>query len=381
MRVTQNMMSSSMILHLQRQNEKLFDIQQQIATQKRINKPSDDPGGLGRVLEYRTMQAVMEQYRQNIGQGRFVIETNELTLGLIDELMRLAREIAQTYGGANTSQEERQMAAVQVNDLYDQVVDLINSKTGSDYLFSGHLTDTPPYGHVVDISGGVPADIDFGLSAVATNVTIEIIDDTGTVVRTITPAGGGTDGINSLAWDGNDDLGVALADGQYTFTITASDAVGDPVRDYFTYNGDDGQLPIIIGENTEVYLDMDARNYLAPPAGIDVFEVLQDMVAGLENSDAQAGSVQVATAVEQLDQGLVQLSAKRTEYAPKLSRLEHAENHWHRLGANIEVSVAKIESADTTEAAVLLNSLQLAYEATLATAARIIQPGILNFLK
>lgn len=381
MRVTQNMMSSSMILHLQRQNEKLFDIQQQIATQKRINKPSDDPGGLGRVLEYRTMQAVMEQYRQNIGQGRFVIETNELTLGLIDELMRLAREIAQTYGGANTSQEERQMAAVQVNDLYDQVVDLINSKTGSDYLFSGHLTDTPPYGHVVDISAGVPADIDFGLSAVATNVTIEIIDDTGTVVRTITPAGGGADGINSLAWDGNDDLGVALADGQYTFTITASDAVGDPVRDYFTYNGDDGQLPIIIGENTEVYLDMDARNYLAPPAGIDVFEVLQDMVAGLENSDAQAGSIQVATAVEQLDQGLVQLSAKRTEYAPKLSRLEHAENHWHRLGANIEVSVAKIESADTTEAAVLLNSLQLAYEATLATAARIIQPGILNFLK
>jgi flagellar hook-associated protein 3 FlgL len=381
MRVTQNMMSNSMILHLQRQNEKLFDIQQQIATQKRINKPSDDPGGLNRVLEYRTMQAVMEQYQQNIEHGRTVVETNELTLGLIDELMGLARGIAQTYGGADSTPEQRQMAADQVNDLYDQVVDLINSKTGSDYLFSGHLTDTPPYGHVVDISAGVPADIAFGLTADATNVTIEILDDTGTVVRTITPAGGGTDGINSVAWDGNDDLGVALADGQYTFTITASDAVGDPVRDYFTYNGDDGQLPIIIGENTEVYLDMDARNYLAPPAGIDVFEVLQDMVAGLENSDPDAGSVQVATAVEQLDQGFVQLSAKRTEYAPKLSRLEHAENHWQRLGTNIEVTIGKIEGADTTEAAVLLNSLQLAYEATLATAARIIQPGILNFLK
>jgi flagellar hook-associated protein 3 FlgL len=375
------MMSNSMILHLQRQNERLFDIQQQIATQKRINKPSDDPGGLNRVLEYRSMQAVMEQYQQNIDQGRFVVETNELTLGLIDELMGLGREIAQTYGGAETSPEERQMAALQVNDLYDQIVDLINSKTGSDYLFSGHQTDTPPYGHVVDISGGVSADIAFGLTADATNVTIEIIDATGTVVRTVTPGGGGTDGINSVAWDGNDDLGVALADGQYTFTITASDAVGDPVRDYFTYNGDDGQLPIIIGENTEVYLDMDARNYLAPPTGIDVFEVLQDMVAGLENSDAQIGSVQVATAVEQLDQGFVQLSTKRTEYGPKLSRLEHAESHWQRLGANIEMTIGKIERADTTEAAVLLNSLQLAYETTLATAARIIQPGILNFLK
>jgi flagellin-like hook-associated protein FlgL len=45
------------------------------------------------------------------------------------------------------------------------------------------------------------------------------------------------------------------------------------------------------------------------------------------------------------------------------------------------MSVGKIENADMTKAAVLLNSLQLAYETTLATAARINQPGILNFLK
>jgi flagellar hook-associated protein 3 FlgL len=381
MRVTQNMMSSSMIVHLQRQNEKLFEIQQQIATQKRINKPSDDPGGLNRVLEYRTMQAVMEQYQRNIEQGRAVVETNELTLGLIDELMGMAREIAQTYGGSDTSPEERQMAACQVNDLYDQIVDLINSKTGSDYLFSGHKTDTPPYAHVVEISGSVPVTIDFGLTAVATGVTIDIRDDTGTVVRTLTPAGPWVDGDNSTSWDGNDDFGAAVGDGQYTFTITATDAIGDPILDYYTYNGDDGQLPIIIGENTEVYLDMDARNYLAPSTGVDVIEVLRDMVAGLENPDPDAGSVQVATAIEKLDEGFVQLNAKRTEYAPKLSRLELAENHWNRLSANIEVTMGKIEGTDTTEAAVLLNSLQLAYETTLATAARLVQPGLLNFLK
>jgi flagellar hook-associated protein 3 FlgL len=381
MRVTQNMMSNSMILHLQRQNEKLFEIQQQIATQKRINKPSDDPGGLGRVLEYRSMQAVMEQYQQNIDRGRAVIETYELTFDFIDELMAMTRAVAQTYGGSEASQEERQLAAVQVSDLSDQIVEMINSKTGSDYLFSGHLSDTPPYGHVVDISGGVPANIDFGLIADATNLTVEISDATGTVVRSVTPGGGGSDGINSVVWDGNDDLGAALADGRYTFTITAGDAVGDPVRDYFTYNGDAGQMPIIIGENIEVNIDKDARNYLAPSTGVDVIEVLQDIIAGLEDSDTQAGEAQVKTAVAQLDVGRVQLNYKRAEYAPKLSRLEHAESHWQRFGANIEMSVGKIENADMTKAAVLLNSLQLAYETTLATAARINQPGILNFLK
>lgn len=381
MRVTHNMMSNSMILNLQRQSEQLFNVQTQIATQKRLNKPSDDPAGMGRVLEYRSKLAVMDQYQQNIEQGRTLIEINELTLDLIDELIGLAREIALTYGNPDTSPDAKQLAADEVDDLYDQIVQLANSKTGSDYLFSGHQTDTPPFGHVVEISGGLAGDIIFGLSADATNVTIEIRDASDTVVRTITPGAGGTDGINTVPWNGNDGVGALLPDGQYTFSITAGDAAGDPVPDYFTYNGDNGQLPVIIGENVAVQLDMDGSNFFAPVDGVDVFELLQDLVVGLRNPDGQAGSAQITATFDQLDQARVQLSNKRTEYGPKLYRLEYAENHWSNLSANIEMAIGKIENADITRAAVELRSLELAYETTLATAARMIQPGLLNFLK
>ena len=386
MRVTHNMMSNSIILHLQRQSQQLFNVQKKIATQKRLNKPSDDPVGMGHVLEYRAKINLIDQYLHNIEQGRRLVETNELTLDLIDELVGLAREIAQTYGNPDASPQAKQLAAREVRDLYDQIVDLANSKTGSDYVFSGHLTDTPPFGHVVDISGGIPADIIFGLSADATDVTIEIRDATDTVVRTInlgdgsTPGSGGLDGINTVSWDGNDDGGVPLADGQYTFSITASDA-GDAVEDYMTYNGDDGQIPVIIGENSEVYLDMDGRNFFAPPGGVDTFELLKDLVMGLENPDAVAGSAQITAAIDQFDQARGQLSTKRTEYGPKLYRLEHAENHWSNFSANLELTIGRIENADIAKAAMELQNLELAYETTIATAARMIQPGILNFLK
>ena len=82
-----------------------------------------------------------------------------------------------------------------------QVVDLANSKSGHNYMFSGHKTDRPAFGHVVEISGGTAGSLDFGLAAIATNVTIEVMDESGSVINTITPAGG-TDGVNSVAWSG-----------------------------------------------------------------------------------------------------------------------------------------------------------------------------------
>ena len=386
MRITHNMMSKSIILHLQRQSRQLFNVQTEIATQKRLNKPSDDPAGMERVLDYRSQMAAIDQYLHNIDQGRTLVETNELTLGLIDELIGLAREIAQTHGNPDSTPEARQLAANEVKDLYQQVVELINSKSGSDYIFSGHQTDTPPFGHVVELNGGMPQDLAFGLSADATDVTIEIRDANGAVVRTInlgdgvTPGSGGTDGMNTVAWDGRDDGGVLLPDGQYTFTITADDT-GSAVQDYVTYNGDDGQLAVIIGENMEVYLDMDGRNFFAPAGGVDVFELMADLIQALENPDPVAGSNQIMATIEELDMARVQLSNKRTEYGPKLYRLEHSENHWSSLSANLEMNIGKIENADITKAAVQLQNLELAYESTIATAARIIQPGILNFLR
>jgi flagellar hook-associated protein 3 FlgL len=43
--------------------------------------------------------------------------------------------------------------------------------------------------------------------------------------------------------------------------------------------------------------------------------------------------------------------------------------------------MAKEEEADITKAVVELQSLELAYQTTLATAARIIQPGLMQFLR
>ncbi len=369
MRVTNNMMSIALTRYLMRQNENLYKVQEQIATQKRINKPSDDPTGMRKVLDYRSQIATIDQYLDNIKRGTTRLEFTEITLNVVDDLIGVVRGVSQQQEGGTT--QSRAFAADQVKDLYKQVVELANSKSGKNYMFSGHKTDTPAYGHVVEISGGTPGDLVFGLAADATNVTIEVMDDSGSVINTITPGGGGTDGVNTVTWSG-----VIPADGLYKFSVSASNAAGDVV-DYATYNGDDGSVRIIMGENTELNLNADGREIFSPAGQVDTFEVIADLITALENDD----TVAVSNLTQQLDSVRTQISEFRAASAPKMYQLENTEDFWFNYKPKLEQLLSETENVDLNEAAMRLNQLDLAYQATIATAARIIQPGLINFLK
>ncbi len=369
MRVTNNMMSSNITRHLMRQSEALYRVQEQISTQKRINRPSDDPVGMRKILDYRGKIATVDQYLDNIERATTRIESTEITLDVVDDLIGVVREISQQQGKGTT--QSRLFAADQVRDLADQVVDMANSKNGKNYMFSGHKTDRPAFGHVVEVSGGTAGALEFGLAADAANVTIEVTDETGSVINTITPAGGGVDGVNSVAWSG-----AVPADGLYTFTVTASDA-GNDVVDYATYNGDAGTVRVMMGENSELTIKADGRDIFAPAGLVDTFEVMADLITALENDDTAA----INTLTSQLDLVRTQVSEFRAASAPQLYQLESTENFWSKYIPKLEQLLAEVENADINEAAMQLNQLDLAYQSTLATAGRIIQPSLVNFLK
>ena len=66
MRVTPKITINTFIRNIHQQASDILKAQQQIASQKRINKISDDPIGMGQVLGYRSKIAAIEQYQENI---------------------------------------------------------------------------------------------------------------------------------------------------------------------------------------------------------------------------------------------------------------------------------------------------------------------------
>ncbi|MBW2113807.1 MAG: hypothetical protein JRH04_02950, partial [Deltaproteobacteria bacterium] len=233
MRVTNNQMANAITSSLFRQAQRLLKAQITVATEKIINKPSDD----------RKTLSSIDQYNRNITQGKMWIELSETALGTIDTLINSAKNIAVEQSSGDL--ETREMALQEVENIYGQILDLANTRMGNSYLFSGHKTDTAPFRNEVSLTSGVSDDIVFGLAADATDVTIKIYNSAGEVVRTLT--GGGGAGTNTVTWDGDDDGGAPCPDGRYTFTVDALDAAGDPVVDYVTYHGTNDDFRLIIG--------------------------------------------------------------------------------------------------------------------------------------
>ena len=303
MRVTQNITTSNFIHYINQHAENLLKTQQQIATQKRINKSSDDPIGMGQVLGYRTNLAATDQYQENIERGLTHLEFSEVTLDLASDLVNTARQLARDYSSSTLSAATRQSIALQVKDLYDQIMQLANSKLNGNYIYSGHASLTEPFSR----------------------------------------------------------------DANYNAT----------------YNGDDGEFRVMVSDNVEVNIVADGRNYFQDAAngGVNIFDELKNLIDGLENPNPVAGSAQIQATINVLQAGRDQINTRRSEYAPVLYRLQATDEYLSNLRPKVEEALASLEQADVTKAVVELQNLELAYETTIATAARIIQPSLLDFLR
>jgi flagellar basal-body rod modification protein FlgD len=103
----------------------------------------------------------------------------------------------------------------------------------------------------VSLVQGKTATITANLSQAATNVTLTIQDGTGQTVRTI-GEGACASGNNTFQWDGNDDKGNPLADGNYTAQVLATDINGKSVS--LTQNGSAPITGVIFNNGTPEFL-------------------------------------------------------------------------------------------------------------------------------
>jgi len=379
MRVTTKMMTAGMAAQLLKQTEGLQTAQKKVATGKKFQRISEDPIATGRVLDYHRILSSLQQYRQNIGWGQTRLKHGETVLDSAFESVQLARNIAvDTSAGPS---DLRPVAAEQIADIHDELRSLANSKLRNRYIFGGHQSDVPPFAHRVQINGGVPSDIEFGMAADATNAVIQIFSAGGAILRTInlgdgiTPGSGGSTGLNTVTWNGLDNGGAAIPDGDYFFTVTA-DNLGLAVVDYETYNGDAGDFQLIIGEGLQMQLNADGNLTFS-----DLFFQLSRLQQALQDPNPLTATAQIAAVIDPLNNASEQMEQVRAKAAVQFQQLETFENQYAQLDLRIEEMRSAIEDADVTQAIIELQSLETAYETTLASAARILQPSLVQFLK
>jgi flagellar basal-body rod modification protein FlgD len=130
-----------------------------------------------------------------------------------------------SYEQINQTQEMNE----QLGDLLTSFNSLI-STSAVGYL--GHTVEA--YGDTTSLEDG-QASWGYSLNADAADVTITVKDSDG---NTVWEGAGETEaGKHTFSWDGKDNDGTQLADGEYTIEISATDADGESVYGYTTVVG------------------------------------------------------------------------------------------------------------------------------------------------
>ncbi|MCG7379568.1 flagellar hook-associated protein FlgL [Paenibacillus sp. ACRSA] len=145
MRITNNMLSSQLLLNLNRNAQQMNNTQTQLATGRKINKPSDDPVGITYSLRYRAELSSNEQYQKNVDSAISWLEFNDTVMNQAGNVVQRLRELVVQGSTGTNPQSALDSINEEVKQLNEQLIDISNSKLNGKYIFNGETYDVKPY--------------------------------------------------------------------------------------------------------------------------------------------------------------------------------------------------------------------------------------------
>ncbi len=297
MRVSNKEMYENVMGNMHRNLEKLLELQNSASSGRRINKPSDDPAGSMKIIDYNAAISKADQYQRNINSGTAFLNATETAVSSAQDILIRAKELAISALNGTSSASNRKSMAKEVEQLYEQVRQIANTRYDNRYIFSGIRTDVAPY------------------------------DSTGSYTGTASPG---------------------------------------------------GNMDVEVGTGSTISINVPGYDVFgSAAAGTDILATLDNLKTSMENNDVNG----IDAALTDLDAGMDQVNNARALIGARLNRLEIAMSHFDKLKVDLAKYKSDTEDADITKVISDLVLQQSMLEASRATAARVLQQSILDFLR
>ena len=414
-RVSTNMPVTDVQFNLRRQEERAADIMKQIGQQTRITSLRDDPIAAAHAVRYDSYLARLNRFEENVKYAQdHYNNTHDYLTSTTDVLQRI-RELAVTAANGVYSGDDLKIMAVEVNELLKELVSLSNV-LGPDtkQAFAGDKLFTQPFRLVEGTVEGGPETLitrveyrGAGASRqveIGDNMFLELDISGGEafwaekmqVFSTVDATDYRVQENGAFFIDGVE-ISVAIGDTLPSIVAKINDSAA-PVKAYIDI---DSRGLVLEGTNAHLIRAEDKTggatvlrdlgiiagnmhnnapnwNPTARVAGGSVFDMVIRLRDGMLRGDQDfIGSQGIAG---------IDLSINNMAYrlADVSSRYERAEFAWLRINQqipNVTRMYDRETGLDMATAITDLKMAQNAHQAILATAAKLLPPSLLNFLR
>jgi len=362
MRIADKMAYNQTTSNLQKNRSEMSELQNQAATQKRINKPSDDPTASARVLAARTEQRGSEQFVKNINIARSFLEFSDQSLGELSETLMRVKELAISQANdAGASEETRKVTASEIEQAYNQTVQVGNRKLGERFIFGGYKTTNTPF----DVSGEYKGD-DGDMKIQINKDAFVAMNISGDKVF----------------------LGKGISeDGQ----IRTSPNVPKNTKELQQYKVDEhmrvqkneeaNQQPMGLRSPASVPRPDGGKAFVsreeAVATGVNILKVLKDFEIALRVNDKEG----IQVAIDEVDSALSQVVNARAQVGSRIMALNAAQDSLQKAIVDNKTTASQLEDVDLFQVVSDINKTDSTLKATLETSSKVTNMSLLDFLR
>lgn len=331
MRVSENTNFELVRETLQRSKGRMEGLQNQTATMKKLNKPSDDPISAAKILEIRTDKVNNEQFQVSAKLAEAFLSNSEQAISELADIIVRAKEIAiQQSSSASSNDETRIAVAEEVAQMYQQAINVGNRRVGEKYLFGGYKTNVPP----VSMEGKYLGD--------SGQMTVEI----------------GRDVFVSMNVPGNEVFN----------TVGKVEVRGTQPEDLYDQSGEKKVRSPASDEN----LNNAPRN-----ENVNVFDELMNLRIGLLTGDTDT----IRQTLDRFDQIYSRLNSTRARVGSRINGIQNISQSLDRQNITQATLSSHLEDADMARVVGDLAREETIFRSALQSSQRLIQPSLLDFLK
>lgn len=397
-RISSQQIFSGGINRLQDLSAQLNKTDEQIATGKRVNRPSDDPVAAARILKLDQEVKRIETYERNAQLANNRLGQEESAISSSLDILQRVRELTVQAGNGSLSANDRLSISSEMKERLEQLAQMANTQDASgEYIFSGFQGGTPAFANEGDgwayqgDEGQRMLEIDDGVTVAISDTGKEIYDSIPAVVSgSRTTAAPLSDGrINSVSVINRAEL---EAGGLSSLSLTVSTA-GNSLN----YNDSAGVARTVSFVDGEPVTVNGVQFTLTDAAVGDeftietsekqsVFKTIENLISGLDNLSKSDGAGSdayndlIAGSLANLDNAQENFILKQTELGGRMNSVESTQAFLEDSALYSKEIRSQLQDIDYAEAIITLSFQSFVLQAAQQSFARVSQLSLFDRL-